>query len=90
MLGQVVGLPSIYRINGYSLYFWSNEGIGLSIEPVHLHASKQPSKKNTKFWLTSDGNVLVGDNGAKIPRKDILDIVSFIRLNYGDIINKWC
>ena len=42
------GLPSLFLIGGYRVFFWSNE----AGEPVHVHVCKgTPSPDATKIWL---------------------------------------
>ena len=38
-------MPTVLRIDGYRLFFFSNEGN----EPPHIHV--QPAEKYAKFWL---------------------------------------
>lgn len=40
-------MPTIYRVKGYSFFFFSNEGDPQ--EPAHIHVRKGSS--TSKFWL---------------------------------------
>jgi hypothetical protein len=40
-------MPTIYRVRGYSFFFFSNEGYPQ--EPAHIHVRKGSS--TAKFWL---------------------------------------
>ncbi|MGN0987043.1 MAG: DUF4160 domain-containing protein [Otoolea sp.] len=55
------GLPSLFTVSGYKVYFWSNE-FG---EPIHVHISKgKPSQNATKVWLTRSGGCIMANNGS--------------------------
>jgi len=38
-------MPTVFRINGYRFFFFSNEGF----EPIHIHVEK--GEKYAKYWL---------------------------------------
>ncbi len=38
-------MPTLFSINGFRFFFFSNEGS----EPVHIHVAK--GEKHAKFWL---------------------------------------
>lgn len=40
-------MPTVFRIDGFKFFFYSNEGNPL--EPVHIHVFKSGSE--AKFWL---------------------------------------
>lgn len=48
-------MPQVFKIAGYTVYFWVNENDPL--EPVHVHISKGvPSPNATKIWITKMAN----------------------------------
>ncbi len=70
---------------GYSFFFWSNE----NGEPPHIHVCKgSPSKNSAKFWIRDD-EILLENNNANIPAKDLKKIQMYISLNKKDIIYEW-
>lgn len=75
-------MPQVFKIGGYLVYFWLNEGDPL--EPVQVHVAKgMPVKNGTKIWLTKTGNTLLcqdilGDLFLPVSRGLIVN-VDFIR-----------
>ena len=54
-------MPQVFKIAGYTVYFWVNENDPL--EPVHVHISKGvPSPNATKIWITKNGKCLLCNN----------------------------
>ena len=50
-------MPSLFRLFGYVIFFWSNEGAPL--EPVHVHVAKGvPNASATKIWITEAGGCI--------------------------------
>jgi len=79
-------LPSILKIRGYSIYFWSNE----NGEPIHVHISKGvPSENATKFWISKTGGCILANNNSKIPQKELNLLSRIISANYFLILNSW-
>ena len=79
-------MPNLFRFRGYCLYFWSNEGT----EPVHVHvALGRPQEVSTKFWILSDGSVVLAKNGAGISSRTIKQLEAFICKNSAAIIDAW-
>lgn len=79
-------MPTIFKLNGYVLFFWLNE----TGEPVHIHvALGRPSKHATKFWLTSSGGCMLASNGSHLPAKSINTLERFIRANHAEICERW-
>ena len=77
-------LPTLFRILGYVLYFWSNEGQ----EPIHIHIGKgMPSHNDTKVWI--EPLVHLAHNKGKIPPKDLNRLLQFISLNKELIMEEW-
>lgn len=49
-------MPQVFKIAGYTVYFWVNENNPL--EPVHVHIAKGvPSPNATKIWITKSGKM---------------------------------
>ena len=49
-------MPRVFKMGPFLVYFWSGESDPL--EPVHVHISNcEPSKDDTKIWLSESGNV---------------------------------
>ena len=41
-------MPTLYKLLGYTIYFWSGDGA----EPVHVHVGMgRPSENDTKIWV---------------------------------------
>ena len=79
-------MPRVFKINGYLVYFWSNE----NDEPIHVHVSKgKPSSNATKFWLLRNGTFSLVHNNSKISAKDLKHIENAIANNKDEIISKW-
>lgn len=57
---------ALEKAYGYHIYFWSNENEPL--EPLHIHISKTPHPNATKYWILSDGSLLL-ENVKKIEEK---------------------
>ena len=63
-------MPSLFRLFGYVIFFWSNEGAPL--EPVHVHVAKGvPNASATKIWITEAGGCIVANNNSKIPARTL-------------------
>ena len=61
-------MPQVFKIAGYTVYFWVNENNPL--EPVHVHIAKGvPSPNATKIWITKSGKCLLCHNNSKISRQ---------------------
>ena len=77
-------LPTLFKILGYYIYFWSGDGN----EPVHVHVGKGvPSENDTKIWV-GDKIELVHNKGH-IPDKDLLKILRLVSQNKLRIIKAW-
>ncbi len=69
------GLPKLFTVSGYIVYFWSNE----NGEPIHVHVSKgKPVPNATKIWLTRSGGCILASNGSKISSKELNELMEFI------------
>ena len=81
-------MPQVFKLQGYSVYFWSLEGHPL--EPVHVHISKGiPSKTGTKVWITENGKCLLANNKSHIPAKALRNIMDIIEARSFEIIKQW-
>lgn len=79
-------MPSLFRIGGYRIFFWSNE----NNEPVHVHVCKgKPSPGATKLWLTSGGGCIVANNNSKIPATDLNELMGIISAQFQFICDAW-
>ena len=81
-----LGMPKCFKIGGYTVYFWADDGS----EPIHVHVSKKTSSNATKIWLLSDGNVLLCHNKSRIKRHELNNIMEIVRMNYRSIVVQWC
>ena len=80
-----LGVPSILKIRGYCIYFWSNEN-----EPIHVHIAKGvPSENATKLWISKAGGCILANNNSKIPQKELNYLSKIISANYFLILTIW-
>lgn len=81
-----LGLPNLFTVSGYKVYFWSNE----NNEPIHVHISKgKPSPNGTKVWLTRSGGCILASNGSKISPKELNELMEFISAQFFFICAEW-
>ena len=81
-------MPKLFKINGYQLYFWVNEGN--PIELVHVHVSKgDPNPNSTKIWIMQNKKCLLANNDSKIPKTKLNSIIRIIEANVEEILDKW-
>ena len=81
-----LAVPSLFRIGGYLVFFWSNE----NNEPIHVHIVKgKPSPNTTKVWLTRAGQCIVANNSSKIPQNDLNELLDVISAQFFMICRKW-
>ena len=81
-------MPQIFKIAGYIVYIWSDEGY--PVEPVHVHISQgRPSSSSTKVWITKNYRCMLAHNNSKIPFHVLNDIIDLIELNAETICQKW-
>ena len=79
-------MPSLFRVGGYSVFFWSNE----NGEPIHVHIAKgTPGPNTTKIWLTKAGHCIVANNRSQIPAGDLNTLLEIISAQYFLICRKW-
>ena len=81
-------MPQVFKIAGYTVYFWVNENNPL--EPVHVHIAKGvPSPNATKIWSTKSGKCLLCHNNSKIPDKQLRIIMQIIEARNKSVIDLW-
>ena len=81
-------VPSLFRLFGYVIFFWSNEGAPL--EPVHVHVAKGvPNASATKIWITEAGGCIVANNNSKIPARTLSAIVDVLESRSSYIVAQW-
>ena len=79
-------MPSLFMVGGYRVFFWSNEGL----EPVHVHVTHgAPSPNAAKIWLTESGGAIVASNPARIPAKDMNELLAIIAAQHALICDEW-
>ena len=78
----------VFKIAGYTVYFWVNENDPL--EPVHVHISKGvPSPNATKIWITKNGKCLLCNNNSKIPDKQLRVFMQIIEARSKSVLDLW-
>lgn len=81
-------MPKCFDIEGYTVYFWSNESYPL--EPVHVHISKGRRGPNTtKVWILSDGTVELENNLSRINENDLKKILRAVESYSSEIVGLW-
>ncbi len=79
-------MPSIFRVGGYIVFFWSNE----NDEPIHVHVGRGvPSPHATKVWLTRTGGCILANNDSRIPEKALGELLEVISAQFFLICSKW-
>ena len=74
-------MSSLFRLFGYVIFFWSNEG-------THV-AKGVPNASATKIWITEAGGCIVANNNSKIPTKTLNAIVDVLESRSSYIIAQW-
>ncbi len=64
-------MPTVFRWNGYSFFFFSNEGEPL--EACHIHVRK--GEKLAKFWLKPEVRLAVNYGMASAEVKKISEVI---------------
>jgi hypothetical protein len=75
-------MPVILRLNGYSFFFYSNEGDPL--EPAHIHVSKAGDE--AKIWLEPIA-VLARNDGFNAC--DLRELLNIATENRAFFVEKW-
>ena len=73
-------MPTVFTINGFRFFFYSNE----NEEPVHVHVEK--GEKNCKIWLIPNVNIAYNHDFSPA---EIKQIISILQKNLITLINKW-
>lgn len=78
-------MPTVFRLDGFRFFFYSNEGTPL--EPMHIHVQKVGAE--AKIWLSPEISLDRSDGfDAKILRK-LLGIAQSNRKIIGDRWNEY-
>ena len=57
---------------------------------MHVHVAKgRPTVGATKIWLTRNGGCVLANNGSKLNKKDLANVMDFILANYDEICERW-
>ena len=81
-------MPQVFKIAGYTVYFWVNENDPL--EPVHVHIAKGvPSPNATKIWITKNGKCLLCNNNSKIPERQLRVFMQIIEARSKTVLDLW-
>ena len=75
-------MPTIFNIAGYRIYFYSNE----NNEPCHVHIAKGKGT-SSKVWIEPE--IKLAHNDAQIPKKDLKNILEFLKVSKDDILTAW-
>lgn len=79
-------MPRLFLFQGFAIFFWTGE----DGEPVHVHVAKgRPTVGTTKIWLTRNGGCVLANNGSKLNKKDLANVMDFILANYDEICERW-
>jgi hypothetical protein len=79
-------MPVFLRVQGYKIYFWSNE----NDEPIHFHVTKgDPSSNDTKIWVKEDKTFKIAHNKGKVPDRDLMRILILMHSYVDDYIDVW-
>lgn len=73
-------MPTVFEINGYRFFFYSNE----NNEPVHIHVSRGDAE--AKYWLEPEPLEAYA-YGFKV--KERKEIKGLVKQNADTIIKKW-
>ena len=80
-------MPRLFLFQGFAIFFWTAE----NGEPIHVHVAKgRPSAGATKIWLTRNGGCVLANNGSRLNKKELADVMDFIILNHALICERWC
>lgn len=81
-------MPRIFRIGGYVIFFWVNEGDPL--EPVHVHVAEgKPTQSSTKIWITRSGECLLCNNDSRIPERKLRYVMEIVAARSDEIVALW-
>lgn len=80
-------MPSLFRLFGYVIFFWSNEGAPLERFMSMLQRVFRASA--TKIWITEAGGCIVANNNSKIPARTLSAIVDVLESRSSYIVAQW-
>jgi hypothetical protein len=72
-------VPTILRINGFRVYFWSHE----PNEPPHVHLDKGGA--SAKVWLEP----VASASNAGYPARDLGAILRLVRAHQPELLEAW-
>lgn len=72
-------MPTVFTIDGFRFFFWSNEGT----EPAHVHIEKGDAAG--KWWL--EDLTLVNQSGFKT--KELRKIRELLNENQQELLDAW-
>ncbi len=72
-------MPTVFVINGFRFFFYSNE----NNEPVHVHVEKADAA--AKFWL----NPVALENNYGFNSRELKQIEDIIQENLSGLKTKW-
>lgn len=78
-----IGMPTIIFINGWRLFFYSNEGN----EPVHIHAIK--GNMECKYWILKDSVEIQEAFSFNLTTPARKEIKKIIYQNFDSILKAW-
>ena len=79
-------MPRLFLFQGLAIFFWTAE----NGEPVHVHVAKgKPSPNATKIWLTRNGGCILANNGSRLNKKELANVMDFVMLNHAQICERW-
>ncbi|MEO7293705.1 MAG: DUF4160 domain-containing protein [Ginsengibacter sp.] len=73
-------MPTVFKINGFRFYFYSNE----NDEPMHVHVEKAGA--NGKIWLEPDLNIAYMHHFTS---KEVQQIMEIIATKLLTLKQKW-
>jgi len=75
-------MPTVFRLDGYRFFFYSNEGSPL--EPMHIHVQKAGAE--AKFWLIPE---IVLDRSDGFDAKTLRRLLGIVKSNRNIIEDRW-
>jgi hypothetical protein len=76
-------MPTIIIINGWRLFFYSNEGT----EPIHVHAEK--ADMECKFWIHVDEVEITEAFSSNLNPSSKREIKKIIYSHFDKIVDTW-
>lgn len=79
-------MPRIFLFQGFAIFFWTAE----NGEPAHVRVAKgRPTPGATKIWLTRNGGCILANNGSRLSRRELTNVMDFVMLNHAEICERW-